>query len=85
MAVHNERFKLVEQLQFLCQADVPRLYSALNVEHVVLEVGVTDLHDVFRFVGFKTQLFCILYWLQLRFNVLVAYDGFDTGVVHVDN
>jgi len=52
---------------------------------VILELCVTNLDDIFWFVCLKTQLFGILDWFQVCLNVFVADDGFNTGVVHVDD
>jgi len=43
------------------------------------------LHDVFRLLRFKAQLLGILDRLQLGLNVLVANDGLNTGVMHIDD
>lgn len=52
---------------------------------MVLELSVAHLHDVFRLLRFKAQLLGILDRLQLGLNVLVANDGLNTGVMHIDD
>jgi len=85
LTVHDERLELVEQLQFLVESDVTGLDAALDVQHVVLELGVADLHDVLGFVGFERELLGVLDRFDLGLDVLVPDDGLDRGVVHVDD